>query len=389
MTDQPPAEPGHETDATADPYGIRLGVFEGPLDLLLYLIRKNEVDIYDIPIATITHQYLAFLNTGVHLLDLEQAADFILMAATLMKVKSQMLLPREIDEDDPDAEGLGDPREELVRRLLEYQQFKEIADWLGDARREQSNLYHRTGTLDEADADQGLQPVSLFDLLKVYKHVLDHVPSTVVHRVVEEGASVEESITRILSELDSRTRLRFHELIRGQTRVSMVATFIGVLELLKSQRIRVQQARPFDDIWIEGRPEEERDAAAAVDEGDDPTDEAAGEDEPGDGGTRQVEVGRRADDDGGAEPAGPMDDQAMDDLRMDDEVESRVVEFPGSVAHEESAQESAQNDESADEDESAHDVMDEGDDGEAQAPPSPWQPAPTSPRGNGFDGERR
>lgn len=383
MTDQPPAEPGHETDATADPYGIRLGVFEGPLDLLLYLIRKNEVDIYDIPIATITHQYLAFLNTGVHLLDLEQAADFILMAATLMKVKSQMLLPREIDEDDPDAEGLGDPREELVRRLLEYQQFKEIADWLGDARREQSNLFHRTGTLDEADADQGLQPVSLFDLLKVYKHVLDHVPNTVVHRVVEEGASVEESITRILSELDSRTRLRFHELIRGQTRVSMVATFIGVLELLKSQRIRVQQARPFDDIWIEGRPEEERDA---VDEGDDPTDEAAGEDEPGDGGTREVELGSRADDGGGAEPAVPMDDQAMHSLGMDDEVEGRVVEFPGSVAHHGSAhdEESAHEDEPADDD-----VMDEGDEGEAQAPPSPWQPSPTSPRGNGFDGERR
>lgn len=311
---QPPVEPGSqattEADAETDPYGVRLGVFEGPLDLLLYLIRKNEVDIYDIPIATITNQYLAFLNTGVHLLDLEQAADFILMAATLMKVKSQMLLPRDIDGEDPDADGLGDPREELVRRLLEYQQFKEIADWLGDLRAEQRDVFRRTGTLDEADAEAGLHPVSLFDLLKVYKHVLDHVPSTVVHEVVEEGVSVEESINRILGELDSRSRLRFHELVSGQSRVSMVATFIGVLELLKSQRIRVQQARPFDDIWIENRPEEERTLPPA-EEGDDGDDAASEQTDEGEA------PSAAADEPGDAEPPADSDSST-----------GQIVEFP-------------------------------------------------------------
>lgn len=270
MTDQPPSETvdtatSDAADAT-DPYGIRLGVFEGPLDLLLYLIRKNEVDIYDIPIATITNQYLAFLNTGVHLLDLEQAADFILMAATLMKVKSQMLLPRDVEGEEGMEDGFGDPREELVRRLLEYQQFKDIADWLSDQGIEQRDVFQRQGSLDERDADAGLQPVSLFDLLQVYKHVIDHVPDEVVHQIVEEGASVEESISRILSELDARSRVRFQELIAGHDKINMVATFIGVLELLKSQRIHVQQARPFDDIWIEGRAEEDRTLPAVEDE---------------------------------------------------------------------------------------------------------------------------
>ena len=255
---QEPVSAEDAADAAADPYGIRLGVFEGPLDLLLYLIRKNEVDIYDIPVATITNQYLAFLSTGVHLLDLEQAADFILMAATLMKVKSQMLLPRDIDGEDVMEDGFGDPREDLVRRLLEYQQFKDIAGWLGDQGLDQRDVFQRPGHLDESDAEAGLHPVSLFDLLKVYKHVIDQVPTTVVHRVVEEGTSVEDSVTRILSELDSRSRIRFHELVAGESKVNMVATFIGLLELLKSQRIRVQQAQPFDDIWIEGRAEDDR-----------------------------------------------------------------------------------------------------------------------------------
>ena len=266
MTDHPPAEPGSEADAATDPYGVRLGVFEGPLDLLLYLIRKNEVDIYDIPIARITNQYLAFLSSGVHQLDLEQAADFILMAATLMKVKSQMLLPRDIEGEEAADDGFGDPREELVRRLLEYQQFRDIADWLGDQGKEQRDIFQRQSHGDERDAEAGLHPVSLFDLLKVYKHVIDHVPSTVMHQVVEEGISVEECVNRILSELDARTRVRFHELVAGRSRVNMVATFIGILELLKLQHIRVQQAQPFDDIWIEGRAEEDRTLPAVDDE---------------------------------------------------------------------------------------------------------------------------
>ncbi len=233
-------------------YEVKLDVFEGPMDLLLYLIRKDELDIYDIPIAHITNQYLGFLEQ-IHLLDIEQASDFILMAATLMRIKSQMMLPREEGVDGMGEEG--DLREELMRRLLEYQQFKEVADWLGVQKDARRDVFLRQAGLGENDLDDGrvptLKPVSLFDLLKVYKHVLDTVPRTLVHQIVEENISVAECIEFIIAALEQRARVRFVELVEGRGREGMVATFIGVLELLKSQRIRVQQSQPFDDIWIE------------------------------------------------------------------------------------------------------------------------------------------
>lgn len=229
-------------------YGVKLEVFEGPLDLLLFLIRKNEVDIYDIPIAVITNEYLSILSE-VQLLDLEPACDFMLMAATLMKIKSQLLLPREITDEG--AEEDLDPRADLVRRLLEYQQFKEIAEWLGDQAYHQRDVFRNRPSVETDTDGAELHPVSLFDLLKAYKHAIDHIPRSVVHRIVEEQVSVEESIELLLQELEIRGRLRFFDMISGKSRHSLVASFIAILELLKSQRISVQQARPFDDIWIE------------------------------------------------------------------------------------------------------------------------------------------
>jgi segregation and condensation protein A len=246
--------PQVEAEVEKGSYEIKLEVFEGPLDLLLYLIRKDELDIYDIPLAHITAQYLRFLDQP-HRLNLEQASEFILMAATLMKIKSQMILPR--DEILELEEG-EDPREELVRRLLEYQQFKEIADWLGLQKQAQRDIYLRQQRLrDETGEPGSLQPVSLFDLLKVYKHVLDTVPPNMVHQIVEERYSVDECISRVLAVLEQRSRVRFFELIQGGNRDALVATFIGLLELLKSQKIHVQQAKPFDEIWIEKRAEQE------------------------------------------------------------------------------------------------------------------------------------
>jgi segregation and condensation protein A len=232
------------TNAT---YGVKLEIFEGPLDLLLYLIRKAELDIYDIPIARITSQFLVFLDQ-LHRLHLEQASEFILMAATLMKIKSQMLLPREeevVEEED-------DPRAELVRRLLEYQQFKDMAEWLSDERTNNLDIFLRnSGPDDEVGEETELRPVSLFALLQAYKHVLENVPKTVVHRIVTEQVSVEDCIEYVLAELGRRTRLSFVDLVEGKNRMTLVATFISLLELLKSQSIHVQQARPFDPIWIE------------------------------------------------------------------------------------------------------------------------------------------
>ena len=229
-------------------YGVKLEVFEGPLDLLLFLIRKNEVDIYDIPIASITNEYLGMLGE-VHLLDLEPACEFMLMAATLMKIKSQLLLPREVAPVEGEEEG--DPREDLVRRLLEYQQFKEIADWLGDQACAQRDIFRNRPSAGRDSEGAELHPVSLFDLLKAYRDVVERVPPDLVHRIVEEQVSVEETIDRLVTELGRRGRLGFFDLIEGRSRQFVVAAFVGVLELLKTQRIRVQQARPFDEIWIE------------------------------------------------------------------------------------------------------------------------------------------
>ncbi len=233
-------------------YEVKLDVFEGPMDLLLYLIRKDELDIYDIPIAHITTQYLSFLQ-HIHQLDIEQASDFILMAATLLRIKSQMLLPRE--ELGLNDEGEEDPKAELVRRLLEYQQFKDIADWLGVRKNERRDVFlRRQGPDDGVGESAQLRPVSLFDLLAMYKHVLDTVPENLVHQIVEEEVSVAECIDYLLAVLARNSRISFIDLLQGRDRQALIATFVGILELLKAQRVRVQQARPFDEIWIEQSP---------------------------------------------------------------------------------------------------------------------------------------
>jgi segregation and condensation protein A len=234
-----------------DAFEIKLEIFEGPLDLLLFLIRKDELDIYDIPIARITREYLALLQQ-LERLELEPASDFILMAATLMKIKSQMMLPRE--EIAVEGEEQVDPRQELVRRLLEYQQFKEIAEWLGIQHKAHGDVFlRRQGAPELSSEGVELRPVSLFDLLRVFQHVLETVPRSLVHQVLGEGASVAACIDYVLALLERRSRVRFLDLIEGKDRLTMIATFVGLLELLKSQRIRVQQARPFDEIWIEER----------------------------------------------------------------------------------------------------------------------------------------
>ncbi|MBI2504623.1 MAG: segregation/condensation protein A [Candidatus Latescibacteria bacterium] len=240
---------GEERVLDSGAYGVKLEVFEGPLDLLLYLIHRDELDIYDIPVARITAQYLAFLEQFQRL-DLEQASGFILMAATLMRIKAQMLLPR---EELPGEEEGFDPRADLVRHLLEYQQFKEIAEWLDDQRAARHDIFLRRTGLSEAEAGADLHPVSLFDLLKAYQHLISRVPLEAVHRIVETSVSVEACIAQVLELLEAQERLRFFDLVRGQGKNTLVATFMALLELLRQQRIHVQQAQPFDEIWIERR----------------------------------------------------------------------------------------------------------------------------------------
>ena len=163
---------------TDEDYGVDLEIFQGPLDLLLYLIRKEEVDVYDIPIADITRQFLAYAD-AIQTLDLEQAGDFVVMAATLMKIKSRMLLPFETEGD----EEVEDPRDDLVRRLLEYQQFKDVSGWLEDKREQTRDVFYRGAAFDSEslleDVPNGyetLRPVGLYDLLAAFKTALDAAP---------------------------------------------------------------------------------------------------------------------------------------------------------------------------------------------------------------------
>jgi segregation and condensation protein A len=241
-----------QVDSGAGPYGVKLELFEGPLDLLLFLIRKNEIDIYDIPIADITRQFLGYVEI-IQGLNLELAGDFVVMAATLMRIKSRMLLP--VDPDVEDEEG--DPREELVRRLLEYQQFKEVASWMEDQQAEYRDVFYRGNAIDLEDIRQqqetdteGFQPVSLFELLRAFKQAMDAAPKIEFHEVARIEVTTEERAEYVLGVLERKRQAPFYELIAHAHRTVVVVTFIALLELMKGGKIRVQQAGVDGELWV-------------------------------------------------------------------------------------------------------------------------------------------
>ncbi len=229
-------------------YKIRLDVFEGPLDLLLYLIKKDELNIYDIPITRITEQYLEYLNM-IELLDLEVAGEFLLMAATLMHIKSFMLLP-------PDPEGLEteelDPRAELVRRLLEYKAFKEAADRLRDFEAKRSGLFTRTDVIPEIEAgDSPFVDVTLFELMAAFSKVLKDLPQGDFHGVDKDEFTVSEKVTEIVQRLVRETVIRFSALFKAaRNKNEIITTFLALLELIRQREVNIVQASLFEDIEI-------------------------------------------------------------------------------------------------------------------------------------------
>ena len=238
-----------------DGYQVKLANFEGPLDLLLYLIRREEIDIYDIPIASITKQYLETIEFMKDL-DLEVAGEFILMAATLIRIKVQMLLPRETEESEESEE---DPRAELVRRLLEYKRFKEVAESLENMEIRQRRFFPRTyfdwekRSSQKADPseDTFLKDVSLFDLLEAFKVVVESMPRIDTHEVAATKATIEEQIHYVLGRLEEKERFAFADMMKEiKERLVVIMTFLALLELIRTRRIRIQQATPFGDIWI-------------------------------------------------------------------------------------------------------------------------------------------
>jgi segregation and condensation protein A len=234
-------------------YKVKLEVFEGPLDLLLYLIKKEEVDIYDIPIERITNQYMEYL-TLMQMLNLEVAGEFLVMAATLMYIKSRMLLPVDQQVTDAEAEEGEDPRWELIRQLVEYKKFKDAAVQLSKREDEQANIFPRQAPDAgiEANKDVPLAEVSIFDLINAFNDVLKKATAREdFHEILEERFTVSDKIEEILYTLRDRTEMIFTELFANAgSRAEVVVTFLALLELIRMKRLKVQQAEAFGEIRV-------------------------------------------------------------------------------------------------------------------------------------------
>jgi segregation and condensation protein A len=232
-------------------YKIHLEKFEGPLDLLLYLIKKNDIDICDIPIAVITDQYMEYIRL-MKMLDLEVIGDFLVMAATLMQIKSKMLLP----PDPLTGPQALDPRQELVDRLKEYEQFKLIAQGLKERELFRQNLFGRL--VDEEkfneikqDAKEVLFEATLFDLISALSEALKHIPDSKDYQVSQEEYTIEGKIHELLHILIETPRLSLMDLFRrSNNKQEVVCTFVAILELTRLKEITIVQHRPFEDIEI-------------------------------------------------------------------------------------------------------------------------------------------
>jgi segregation and condensation protein A len=228
-------------------YNIRLKEFEGPLDLLLFLIKKNEVNIYDIPIAQITEQYLDYLTYATEL-DLDDLTEFHVLAATLLYIKSRMLLPVEMDLDDENE----DPRQELVTRLIEYQKYKKLSELMEDKERESEWVIERK-KLQRAlpFADEGLwEKVDVWDLLKTFSGLMSSLTGERIIDLYEE-VSVNEKITLLADLLESRGECNFTDLVvHSGSVMDIVCAFLAVLEAVKTRMVSIFQNRMFGDILI-------------------------------------------------------------------------------------------------------------------------------------------
>ncbi len=237
-------------ETTTTPYEVKLEVFEGPLDLLLHLIKKNEINIYDIPIALITTQYLEYLSI-LKSLNLAIAGEFLVMAATLIHIKSKTLLPPVETEEDEIEE---DPRAELVRRLVEYKQFKKVADDLGEKEKVWQNIFWKGPTpIPVSSEEEDVPPleVNLFDLLDAFKDVLERTPETHSMAITIEELSVKDKMNFILDEIEREKSLAFIALFeREVTRMAIIVTFLALLELVRLGLVKAMQVEAFGPIRL-------------------------------------------------------------------------------------------------------------------------------------------
>jgi segregation and condensation protein A len=241
-----------EFESSPDAYNVKLETFEGPLDLLIHLIRKNEVNVYDIPIALITDQYLSYIDL-MQELNLDVAGEFLLMAATLIHIKSRMLLPRPAPEDEAGAEE--DPREALVRRLLEHQKYKAAAELLHDRETLRSAQWMRPDSRVADAAGDAYEPeleVDLFSLLAAFKGVLERAKHRPRMVLPPEQISIELRIEQLLDRLSETEACGFEDLFTDGdgSRPFLIVTFLAILEMIRLNLIRVFQAGAFGAIRI-------------------------------------------------------------------------------------------------------------------------------------------
>jgi len=240
---------------------FKLPRFEGPLDLLLHLIKRDEIDIHDIPIAHITKQYLETIEI-MRMLDLDVAGEFLVMAATLMRIKAKMLLPLPSTREEEDE---GDPREELVQRLIEYRLYKEASLGLQVGEGLRRSLHERGAVPTEDDAGPlPLAPATLFDLLGALQRVMVRRPETAVYEVETEGYDIEEKMSLLARTVAEEGQLSFTALMRrARARMEIIVSFMALLELIKLGTVRCVQAENFADILIlPGVPKKELPDAA-------------------------------------------------------------------------------------------------------------------------------
>jgi segregation and condensation protein A len=232
-------------------YKIKLQLFEGPLDLLLYLVRKDHLNIYDIPIAQVTQQYMDYLEL-MKILDLNVAGEFLVMAATLIQIKSKMLLPVPEEEQPPQED---DPRAELIKQLLEYERFKEIALELRQKETDQQDIFKRPRTFDR-DVPEGPPSAqyfesSIFDLISAFSRALKDTSRDLFYSVIKDEFTVEEKVHDILHDLLIRPAIGLSELFeRARDKVEMIVTFLAVLELVKMKEIVCRQQARFGPIEV-------------------------------------------------------------------------------------------------------------------------------------------
>jgi len=232
-------------------YKIKLEQFEGPLDLLLFFIRRDELNIYDIPISRITKEFLEYVNL-IKILDLEIAGDFILMASTLMQIKARMLLPREVDEKGEEI----DPRAELVQALLEYKKYKEMSEELSFFESNQRKLKFR----GNFEADNKVAPpefeillknVSVYDLAKSFRKILEGIKEEPVHQIRKINISIEEQIEFIYSKFEDKPEIHFLTLVeKMREKIRIVITFVALLELVKLGQVGIKESPGFNDFVL-------------------------------------------------------------------------------------------------------------------------------------------